>query len=302
MKSGIIGILAIFTLMTHAQGFCMRWLACPDTDSASAVWFRHTYLGKSRPLQGNIAVVTTGRYLLYINESNVTPGYVVSKDTIPVTTIINVSGYLRNDSNTIAILYIPCSHRSLRSQIAVCYYGREHNGAPFAYLSDSDWLCRSANIAIGDNGEYHDFHQLVDGGYTNEFVVSGWKRATATDKVEPLWSHGPGREEGWMNAVHIRRPHYFDLVGERAEFEFGLGFYGYVRITLRGAQRGECIMVNDNRYICSGQMDEQLITRFVPAYYRRISISGDARFDVSQVCNVEGIAIAVDSQYNFYNP
>ena len=101
--------------------------------------------------------------------------------------------------------------------------------------------------------------------------------------------------------AHVLRPRYFDIEGNRVAYEFGTGFYGFVRLTLRDARRGERIRIGDVEYICSGKTDEQACARFVPAVLRRVIVEGDADFSPSQIQRVEGIGLA-DLPANLWEP
>ena len=70
-------------------------------------------------------------------------------------------------------------------------------------------------------------------------------------------------------------------------------FFGFVRITFRGARRGERVATDNGlAYICSNQIDEQLFGRFLPRVHNIFSILGDRRFQSSQVQYVEGLELS----------
>ena len=74
-------------------------------------------------------------------------------------------------------------------------------------------------------------------------------------------------------------------------YDFGLGFIGFARVTLRGARKGERIFIGDMEYICSGQLDEQACLRFTTMPVRKLTIYGDNKFRADHIVNVEGISI-----------
>ena len=80
---------------------------------------------------------------------------------------------------------------------------------------------------------------------------------------------------------------------ERVTAVFPQPFFGFVRITFRGAHRGERVATDNGlAYICSNQIDEQLFGRFLPHVHNIFSILGDRRFQSSQVQYVEGLELS----------
>lgn len=80
---------------------------------------------------------------------------------------------------------------------------------------------------------------------------------------------------------------------ERVTAVFPQPFFGFVRITFRGARRGERVATDNGlAYICSNQIDEQLFGRFLPRIHNIFSILGDRRFQSSQVQSVEGLELS----------
>lgn len=80
---------------------------------------------------------------------------------------------------------------------------------------------------------------------------------------------------------------------ERVTAVFPQPFFGFVRITFRGARRSERVATDNGlAYICSNQIDEQLFGRFLPHVHNIFSILGDRRFQSSQVHYVEGLELS----------
>lgn len=80
---------------------------------------------------------------------------------------------------------------------------------------------------------------------------------------------------------------------DRVTAVFPQPFFGFVRITFRGAHQGERVATDNGlAYICSNQIDEQLFGRFLPRVHNIFSILGDRRFQSSQVQYVEGLELS----------
>lgn len=346
----LMGLLVIGMTTASAQTASLGpgEISCATADSLSDIWFRHTYLTQRRPISATLSVTARGRYRVYVNESNVTPPLPTDNCHHPVTIDIDISGYLRSDSNTVAILYHPVDPHD--HQIAVCYYGVGRDGRPFGHNADGGWLCRPVDEGSGDG---------IDRGYTQTVSTACWtpvsaqgrleiegtkaaseprrveieeaKAASAPRRVEidgrtadseirtaaselrktdsalrrvstemgvwPLATLLPVR----VNRVtRVTAPRYSERTPEGIAYEFVTGFYGFVRLTLRGAKKGETIIIGGRKYTCNGETDEQITTAFEPTYHRRVIVSGDSAFDASQVQRVDGVSLMTTTSYNAY--
>lgn len=325
----LMGLLVIGMTTASAQTASLGpgEISCTTADSLSDIWFRHTYLTQRRPISATLSVTARGRYRVYINESNVTPPLPTDNCHHPVTIDIDVSGYLRSDSNTVAILYHPVGPHD--HQIAVCYYGVGRDGRPFGHNADGGWLCRPVDEGSGDG---------IDRGYTQTVSTACWTPVSAPGRLE-MEGTKAGSEprrveiEGTKAASELRTadsalrrvstemgvwplatllpvrvnrvtrvaaPRYSERTPEGIAYEFVTGFYGFVRLTLRGAKKGETITIGGRKYTCNGETDEQITTAFEPTYHRRVIVSGDSAFDASQVQRVDGVSLMTTTSYNAY--
>lgn len=318
----LMGLLVIGMTTASAQTASLGpgEISCTTADSLSDIWFRHTYLTQRRPISATLSVTARGRYRVYVNESNVTPPLPTDNCHHPVTIDIDVSGYLRSDSNTVAILYHPVGPHD--HQIAVCYYGVGRDGRPFGHNADGGWLCRPVDEGSGDG---------IDRGYTQTVSTACWTPVSAPGRLEievTKAASAPGSVEMegttadsalrrvstemgvWPLAtllpVRVNRvtrvaaPRYSERTPEGIAYEFVTGFYGFVRLTLRGAKKGETIIIGGRKYTCNGETDEQITTAFEPTYHRRVIVSGDSAFDASQVQRVDGVSLMTTTTYNAY--
>ena len=346
----LMGLLVIGMTTASAQTASLGpgEIICTTADSLSDIWFRHTYLTQRRPISATLSVTARGRYRVYVNESNVTPPLPTDNCHHPVTIHIDVSGYPRADSNTVAILYHPVGPHD--HQIAVCYYGVGRDGRPFGHNADGGWLCRPVDEGSGD-GIDRGYTQTVStacwtpvsapgrlemegtkaGSAPRKVEIEGTKAASAPRRVEiegrtadselrtadselqtadsalrrvstemgvwPLATLLPVR----VNRVtRVTAPRYSERTPEGIAYEFVTGFYGFVRLTLRGAKKGETITIGGRKYTCNGETNEQITTAFEPTYHRRVIVSGDSAFDASQVQRVDGVSLMTTTSYNAY--
>lgn len=318
----LMGLLVIGMTTASAQTASLGpgEISCTTADSLSDIWFRHTYLTQRRPISAKLSVTARGRYRVYVNESNVTPPLPSANCHHPVTIDIDVSGYLRSDSNTVAILYHPVGPHD--HQIAVCYYGVGRDGRPFGHNADGGWLCRPVDEGSGDG---------IDRGYTQTVSTACWTPVSVPRRLEiegTKAASAPGRVEMegtkadsalrrvstemgvWplatllpvrVNRVtRVSEPRYSERTPEGIAYEFVSGFYGFVRLTLRGAKKGETIIIGGRKYTCNGETDEQITTAFEPTYHRRVIVSGDSAFAPNQVQRVDGVSLMTTTTYNAY--
>ena len=339
----LMGLLVIGMTSASAQTASLGpgEISCTTANSLSDIWFRHTYLTQRRPISATLSVTARGRYRVYVNESNVTPPLPTDNCHHPFTIDIDISGYLRSDSNTVAILYHPVGPHD--HQIAVCYYGVGRDGRPFGHNADGGWLCRPVDEGSGDG---------IDRGYTQTVSTACWTPVSAPGRLEieeakvasePRRVEIEGRTaaseprrleiDGTKAASELRTadsalrrvstemgvwplatllpvqvnrvtrvtaPRYSERTPEGIAYEFVTGFYGFVRLTLRGAKKGETITIGGRKYTCNGETDEQITTAFEPTYHRRVIVSGDSAFDASQVQRVDGVRLMTTTSYNAY--
>lgn len=332
----LMGLLVIGMTTASAQTASLGpgEISCTTADSLSDIWFRHTYLTQRRPISATLSVTARGRYRVYVNESNVTPPLPTDNSHHPVTIDIDVSGYLRSDSNTVAILYHPVGPHD--HQIAVCYYGVGRDGRPFGHNADGGWLCRPVDEGSGDG---------IDCGYTQTVSTACWTPVSVPGRLEMDGTKAASEPrrveiEGTKAASELRTadsalrtadsalrrvstemgvwplatllpvrvnrvtrvtaPRYSERTPEGIAYEFVTGFYGFVRLTLRGAKKGETIIIGGRKYTCNGETDEQITTAFEPTYHRRVIVSGDSAFDASQVQRVDGVSLMTTTSYNAY--
>lgn len=325
----LMGLLVIGMTSASAQTASLGpgEISCTTADSLSDIWFRHTYLTQRRPISATLSVTARGRYRVYVNESNVTPPLPTDNCHHPVTIDIDISGYLRSDSNTVAILYHPVGPHD--HQIAVCYYGVGRDGRPFGHKADGGWLCRPVDEGSGDG---------IDRGYTQTVSTACWTPVSAPGRLEIEGTKAASEPrrlemEGTKAASELRTadselrrvstemgvwplatllpvqvnrvtrvtaPRYSERTPEGIAYEFVTGFYGFVRLTLRGAKKGETIIIGGRKYTCNGETDEQITTAFEPTYHRRVIVSGDSAFDASQVQRVDGVSLMTTTTYNAY--
>lgn len=292
--------LSLHCLCGAAATFGLSWIAHPEPDDTSQVWFRHTYVMPERPQRTCITVATTGYAELFVNGRNVTSDIVspsrIEPSCHPVATTYDVSRYMRADTNVVALWYSPALPLATPCQVAVSVFGIDHDGQRFAYASDANWLCRHAPASLtAGGGERVDGTSAVD-WTARQLDWACWLGAQECpgDSLEPATERRTCYEA--VRVGHIRQPRYFDIVPCGVVYDFGLATRGLLRVTLREALPGERISLGASQYTCSGQLDEQFIQRFSTTDARRLCVSGDAHFLPSQIQKVEVLELQTYSR------
>lgn len=281
----------------------MHWIGMAGPDSLSHVWFRQTYLEQGRPQQAYVTVATSGYYKLYVNECNVgTAAFYPSRESYSdkiVSMTFDVTPYLRSDTDVVALCYAPSYPHVDSCQISVLFCGIDSAGRPFSRASDGDWLCRRANSRwTSDGGE------VVDGRCHDPSWKAAWFAPalwlSAECRNDPSRRHVTylSPDAPVMHLDHSESYRFFDRDSTGVTYDFGQGFHGMLRLTLREARHGERIFYDGIEYICSGEMDEQMFPVFRTGDYRRVRVTGDCRFRRDQVVDVEALQMAPRADQN----
>lgn len=293
MKRSLLLIMFLFALSTgFAQGL---WLSYPDAAGGSQVWFRRAFVS-SKMEKAWLNVTTTGRVKIYVNGMNVTTSvfepFRKTDNAEPIAVNIDVSDFIRPDTNVIALWYSPLNNQPVKPQISACFYGFNSYGQHFSYASDGSWLCRKAPVEINDNGgENIDGTKNMTEWKNDDCDLALWQPSeeSGDGTYFPMQQTADGSENYKM--AHVRHPKFFDVQGDSTIYDFGTGFVGRVRVTLRGARKGEVINIGPMQYVCNGKIDEQACPKFMINSCRRVIIYGDKYFRREQINKIEGIEI-----------
>ena len=311
--------------------------------------FRRSFTGEGRAVAGQIEMTVSGAAIIYVN------GYNVTADAIPlpsvkssssISSITHAAGlsplgepegavgnpsgamvarhdvtrFLRPDTNVVAVWCAPETRLSLVfSGLRVTHGGRR--AAPFSYMTDATWLCRTCGCTVSADGREHvDGRETEDEWRTGDVEVMKWLNArevkdgekydeTAEKYIkaidEAARKYGKAVSEAVGDghiamemtpphrAVRVSRIHECCLTAAtagRLTYSCGRGFRGRIRVTLRGMTRGEVLDIGGMGYICSGESDEQAIMRFTEYAGDSIVISGSMTLTPDKVQNVEAVS------------
>ena len=332
-----------------AVGWPVSWISHPHAAVGEQVWFRRSFTGEGRAVAGQIEMAVSGAAVVYVN------GYNVTADAIPlpsvkssssISSITHAAGlsplgepegavgnpsgamvarhdvtrFLRPDTNVVAVWCAPEIRLSLVfSGLRVTHGGRR--AAPFSYMTDATWLCRTCGCTVSADGREHvDGRETEDEWRTGDVEVMKWLNArevkdgekydeTAEKYIkaidEAAGKYGKAVSEAGGDdhiAMEVTPPHRAVRVSRiqeccltaatagRLTYSCGRGFRGRIRVTLRGMTRGEVLDIGGMGYICSGESDEQAIMRFTEYAGDSIVISGSMTLTPDKVQNVEAVS------------
>lgn len=286
----------ISTTFASAQEYSLHWISSPSVDSTSQIWFRKQIVHSKKIKQAFVCIATTGYADLYINARNASRNYLQPYrelySSYPVSQTYEITRFSNRDTTTIAVWYSPAYPHINPHQISATYYGTYEDGTRFSYITDESWLCRPASSHLNAYGLETTDGRIERNLWKSNHIddIALW---TCSTKQPISSAEHPRSTNHTTNIIgEIIDYRYFDTDKDTTTYDFGNGFIGFVRLTLRGAKKGERIIANGMEYICSGKLDEQAYCRFTTMPVRKLTIYGDRGFRTDHIVNVEGINIA----------
>lgn len=291
------GLFLTSLLAARSQSFGTHWIASPQVDSTSQVWFKQSFVLPRRPHRAMLTVLSTGYFAVYVNKwkvdlASIAP-YRAYGDTLARGVCYDVTRYMRRDTNVVAVWYSPVFPHIEPRQLSVSLVMTDPQGRTRTLESDRGWLCRRASRRLNADGGEDIDGRSHPAKWNEAFTDLALWRPAVDAKASP--TEGYRLEERFrpqLKAHRRRSQNYFDLMDDTVFYEFGTGFYGTLCVTLRDARPGQVIHIGNITYTCNGKTDEQAISRFAPGFYRRVPIWGDSRFDNKQIQHVEAVEVA----------
>ena len=274
------------------------WISAPQPDSTAMQWFLRTYKQNGKPRKAYVSVATTGKMQLLVNGMNVSRNlfepHRAQDDTSVVNIVYDVTPFLSRKANTISLWYCPTMPHVGRRQVAVCYWGENADGTPFAFQSDENWACRRANRGLQPpESEWQDGNDKALPWQVNLADTISWQSPVRYAHPETLPPATPLRLVRAPRVVKVFGPSYVDVRNDTLTYVFPHHFQGVVRITFRGTRTGEKVYINGFRYICNGATDEQFFCKFIVKPAFKLIVHGDKYFRSEHVQNVEALETSI---------
>ncbi len=312
MRFTITFILSIlWVLSSYSQEFGTHWISYPLPNDSAEVWFRKSYIIHHQSIQAFANIASTGYYRLYINERNVTGSLLFEgiKDGVLQSRTFDVTRYLKNGENIIAVWYAPRQGEpSHGKQLSLEFYGWDQDSTAFHYQTDGTWLVRQLQGCSNGEDEIFDGRTNILAWKSDEYRPYGWVHPTGSyepitipdsstmnkekslDKRLAMEGYPVIKAENKLYKVLQPVATYTDSLGYN--IDFGRPFHGSIRLTLRNAKKGDHIYINGYRYTCNGELDEQAFFRFKFQDQRIYTLTWSDRFRRSDIVNIEGLEIS----------
>lgn len=310
----------IFLLLSISAGVMNakdRYFIChPTAEKGEEVWFHSILPINKLPDSASISISTTGFVLVYVNGRNATTATlwpyrpnnmqgVASQD-------IDITCLLSYGRNVISIWYAPCLQPFHPSssflgntftassqgyhigvcQISVCITTVTEGKEQRFCNTERDWLCSIAAGKMTRKGEDYDAMAYQQDWKSFIYAVTPlWIGAEKSMLSHPILNDIPDIP---LRARKIFEPISVYESNDTTRCYFPLGAEGQIRLTIRGARRGQEIDVNGMRYRCIGKMDEQFFTRFTTVKTDSIIITSRDGTKLPELADAEIIMLKPD--------
>ena len=310
----------IFLLLSISAGVMNakdRYFIChPTAEKGEEVWFHSILPINKLPDSASISISTTGFVLVYVNGRNATtatlwpyrpnnsPG--IASQDIDITTLLSYG------RNVISIWYAPCLQPLSQTsgsignaftassqgyhigdcQISVCITTVTEGKEQRFCNTERDWLCSIAAGKMTRKGEDYDAMAYQQDWKSFIYAVTPlWIGAEKSMLSHPILNDIPDIP---LRARKIFEPISVYESNDTTRCYFPLGAEGQIRLTIRGARKGQEIDVNGMRYRCIGKMDEQFFTRFTTVKTDSIIITSRDGTKLPELADAEIIMLKPD--------
>lgn len=290
---------------TEEKGAQDKQFIChPTAEKGEEVWF-HSILSVGKlPEKASLSISTTGFVLVYVNSriaytASLWPYRHDNMQGI-ATKEIDITGLLHYGRNVISVWYAPCCSPFYGLpdhdwQISPCITmvtdGKEQR---YCY-SKTDWLCSIAPGKITEIGE--DYNAPAYQQDWKEFIYGltpTWIGAENSSAIVPILNNIPDIS---LHACKTHEPISTYESKDTVRCYFPQKQRGQLRLTLRGAKKGQIISVNGMRYHCLGTLDEQFFTRFATVETDVIEITRITGNRIPDIVSTEIIELKTDRDY-----
>lgn len=289
-------LLMLSPLAATAQEFGMNWIRSATAQEGHGVLFRKMVTGTKEADHAWLEVASQGYVDVYVNERNIDRHAPVVSQKAPITVRrFDITPFLREDTNVVAVEYFPRDTMPADRQLAINIYGLYTDGSPLTLQTDATWLCRASQRQWMDGDEeLQDATINTEGWNATQYAPALW---TGADEVEPKETKPMEAFDDYSLPYRpclVTEQRFFDNAGSCTHYDFGPALVGFLRVTLRGPRRGDILHFGPLTYVCSGELDEQAFTKFVPRTIRRVKAWGEGGYDREWIQFFQAIGVARD--------
>lgn len=296
----ILGWLLASTTDIEAQEWQPRWITHPYEKTDKGIWFRYTFALQDEevPAKAEMVFSSSGWAEVYLN------GWNISTELPSPNTEYgmwekryDIGDFLQSGINEIIVEYFPQKAKThTEKQLSMTLWGQKANGSTLCVSTNTDWLCKESDRRWTEKGMLQDGRRnriLETGEQTAILQWIGAEKGFENTESEDTLS------EKKLLSPHlclISEPERFDKTEKGIVYDFGIGFYGLYRATLRGMQRGDTLTLGNLSYICNGENDEQAFTKFIPTFQRTITAKANNKDLYPIIQKIEALEIKENSE------
>src|SRR5574344_21470 len=274
------------------------WVNCHPSIENSQIWFRKTFVLPQGSVNATAEVASNGFFELFINGRNVSTKILAPYKNLRNDTVrfidYDISRFLHNDTNTVAVWYSPDTYRN-SYKLSVQIYGTSTNDEQFSIHTDTTWLYHEANTINEPNGdEIIDANAYNNGWKSNDCCILDWRYTTNSENDVPFnreylfWKYQAFSIEKIVTQLNVIEKN------DTIWYDFGRNTTVWVRLTFRGMRRGSVITVNGLKYICQGVDDEQACRRFSVCDAGYAIVTVPKGFSKENITKAESITIGLE--------
>lgn len=314
--------LSLLLLATIATGTKAKvFIHHTGAREGQEVWFHSNFDVKSLPDSAFLTLETGGYVLAYIN------GRVVGTQRIwpyrPVVDIntgqkqagvasqaINVTHMLRIGRNALTVWYAPCIDMKLLRetpdtltaesttfpmyQLSAMLIAKKGLKTDTLSTSNSNWLCKIAPATMTLFGEDYNAAEY-DAKWKNNVlaITPEWVKPEKAWYEKAKWNSVEDKGQYACNTITAKLNEKTDSM---LTYYFPYHATGQLRVTIRGARKNQEIDINGMRYVCTGETDEQMFTRFSTISTDVVEIQKVGKDKLPNIQNLELIILETDKK------
>nr|MBP7472872.1 alpha-L-rhamnosidase N-terminal domain-containing protein [Prevotella sp.] len=274
-------LLVISSVYAKGADWGRYWISS-ESNINNQIWFRRTYLIPERVKNAYVEICCNAKFELFINGRNASNDVLIPYNNYGKESVLemryDVGRFFQNnnDTATIAVWYSPDFRINNNRELSVELFGTLRNGKSFEFHSDSTWLWHDANAKVfADQRECIDGNDYMKEWNLNNCDISRWHFCTPVIESTPLMT---AFYPLWNDySFYVKKIHYPISITESNDtitYDFGAEYYGMIRLTMRGMNKGDSINADGLTYICRGVDDEQAFRRFTVSRARFVNVSG----------------------------
>lgn len=271
-------------------------LLCAEADSGQQVWFRQEIQLPDSIRKVWLTVQTTGYVEAFVNAFNASTADLLpdrrQRHEQPLSVGMELTHLIQPGKNVISLCFTPENHAKHSFQVAPALWGEMPDGTERRLGTSLAWLCKPAPyVRTAQGGTVIDARQAWEKPWSDNPDMATWLPATILlpDERKKSPTHKVNGKLLVVRKVEVLTPQSSDRTS--CIYTLPAGFYGRIRITLRGAKQGMRMYCNNDVYVCKGELDEQFSPHYSPGSMQVLNISGENGWKTEMITHVEALSL-----------